>query len=118
MIVREAYGEWLDTKKNIFYYVLLQNATTKTRYLKLGISSRGIRRFKDADYRKYSVIKPLYIAECDSANTTKDLEDLNRTILRNMKGLTFVDNDRFRYFLLPKTLPRCEKFGEYVEITI
>lgn len=118
MIIREAHGEWLNTNNNIFYYVLLQDAKTKTRYLKLGISSRGTKRFNDADYRKYSIIKPLYIAECDSANATKDLEDLNRTILRNTKGLTFVDNDRFRYFLLPKALPRCEKFGEYVEITI
>ena len=118
MITREAYGEWLDTDKNIFYYVLLQNAKTRTRYLKIGISSRSIKRFRDADYQKYSVIKPLYIAECDCANATKDLEDLNRTILRNTKGLTFIDNDRFRYFLLPKTLPRCEKFGEYVEIRI
>ena len=122
MIVREVYGDWIARRRSadnwIFYYVLLQEADTRRRYLKLGITSRGMARFKDKDYQKYSFIKPLYMIECDCANEVKDLEDLNRVILRNTKGLTFVDNDRFKYFVLPKQLPRCFSFGNMQMIEI
>ena len=121
MVVQEVYGGWMKRKSKenwIFYYVLLQEEGSRTRYLKLGISSRGVQRFKDADYRKYSCIKPLYMIECTDPNEIKDLEDLNRVILRNTKGLSFVDKDRFKYFLLPKELPRCFTFGQTEMIKI
>lgn len=121
MVVQEVYGDWIKRKSAdnwIFYYVLLQEANTRIRYLKLGISSRGVRRFKDKDYQNYSFIKPLYMIECTDPSEIQDLEDLNRVLLRNTKGLTFVDKDRFKYFLLPKELPRCFSFGEMEMIAI
>lgn len=121
MVVQEVYGKMLkrkDASNWIFYYVIIQEARTRIRYLKLGISSRGIQRFKDKDYQNYSSIKPLYMVECTDPNEVKDLEDLNRVLLRNTKGLSFVDKDRFKYFSLPKELPRCFNFGEMEMIRI
>lgn len=123
MVVQEVYNDWISRRRSaqngIFYYILLQEKDTHIRYIKLGISFRGISRFKDKDYKiKYSFIKPLYMVELDDPNEVYDLEDLNRVILRNMKGLTFVEKDRFKYFQVPKNLPLCKKFNEYCEITV
>lgn len=77
-----------------------------------------MKRFKDRDYKKYSFIKILYIAECDNKTEIYDMEDLNKTILRNQKGLKWHKNDRFTYFILPKFLPVSNVFGELRTIHI
>ena len=122
MIVNESYLPTNYRRKSrdngIFYYVLLQDRTTRRRYLKIGTSERGVKRFKDRDYKKYSFIKILYIAECDNKTEIYDMEDLNKTILRNQKGLKWHKNDRFTYFQLPKILPVSSVFGELRTITI
>ena len=46
------------------------------------------------------------------------MEDLNKTILRNQKGLKWHKNDRFTYFILPKFLPVSNVFGELRTIVI
>lgn len=116
MIVKESYQPTSyrrQSKDNgIFYYALLQDKTTRRRYLKIGTSERGVTRLKDKDYKKYSFIKILYIAECDNKTEIYDMEDLNKSILRNQKGLKWHKNDRFTYFLLPKFLPVSNVFGE------
>lgn len=122
MIVKESYQPTTyrrQSKDNgIFYYALLQDKTTRRRYLKIGTSERGVTRFKDKDYKKYSFIKILYIAECDNKTEIYDMEDLNKSILRNQKGLKWHKNDRFTYFLLPKFLPVSNVFGELRTIKI
>lgn len=122
MIVRESYlpvSYKRQSKDNgIFYYVLLQDKTTRRRYLKIGTSERGVKRFKDKDYKKYSFVKILYIAECDNKTEIYDMEDLNKSILRNQKGLKWHKNDRFTYFQLPKILPISNVFGELRTIKI
>lgn len=122
MIINESYLPTHYRRKSkdngIFYYVLLQDRSTKRRYLKIGTSERGVKRFKDRDYKKYSFIKVLYIAECDNKVEIYDMEDLNKSILRNQKGLKWHKNDRFTYFQLPKILPVSSVFGELRTITI
>ena len=122
MIIRESYLPTNYRRKSkdngIFYYVLLQDKATRRRYLKIGTSERGVKRFKDRDYKKYSFIKILYIAECDNKTEIYDMEDLNKTILRNQKGLKWHKNDRITYFILPKFLPVSNVFGELRTIMI
>ena len=109
----------MQSKSNgIFYYILLQERHTKRRYLKIGTSERGIRRFSDKDYKKYSFKKLLYIAEFDNKDKIYDMEDLNKSILRNTKGLKWHKNDRFTYFQLPLTLPVAENFGNLKTISL
>ena len=122
MIVNESYLPTNYKRKSkdngIFYYALLQDRTTRRRYLKIGTSERGVKRFIDRDYKKYSFIKILYIAECDNKTEIYDMEDLNKTILRNQKGLKWHKSDRFTYFILPKLLPVSNVFGELRTIHI
>lgn len=102
----------MQSKNNgIFYYILLQERGTRRRYLKIGTSERGIQRFSDKDYKKYSFKKILYIAEFDNKTEIYNMEDLNKSILRNTKGLKWHKNDRFTYFLLPTFLPVAVTFG-------
>jgi hypothetical protein len=123
MIVREEFLPTLPYKmqskdNGIFYYILLQEKDTRRRYLKLGTSERGTARFNDKDYKKYSFKKILYIAEFDNKKNIYDMEDLNKSILRNTKGLKWHKNDRFTYFLLPPVLPVAVAFGEVRQLRI
>ena len=97
-------------KENPFFYiVLLQDG--RQRYLKVGTTENCIgKRFSAQDYKKYSNIKFLWVAEvaCDKEQNTDacyHVEDLTRSAIREMKGFTFVRNDRFQFFQLPKKLP-------------
>ena len=109
----------MQSKNNgIFYYILLQERGTRRRYLKIGTSERGVRRFKDKDYKKYSFKRIIYIAEFDDIKNIYDMEDLNKCILRNTKGLKWHKNDRFTYFSLPEFLPVASRFGEMKKISI
>jgi hypothetical protein len=97
-----------DARNPMFYVVLLQHK--RTRYLKIGTAENGIgSRFCQADYKKYSTIKLLYVAELTNDKNPKDacyhVEDLTRSALREMKGFTFVKNDRFKYFRIPDRIP-------------
>ena len=103
MITKIWKNEMPQISGNIAYYVLLQDG--HRRYLKIGTSTRGTKRFKDRDYAKYSKITPLFIFEIDSLNGIYDFEDLNKVYLRNLKGLSWIQNDRFTFFLLPEELP-------------
>ena len=98
----------MQSKNNgIFYYILLQERGTRRRYLKIGTSERGVRRFKDRDYKKYSFKKIIYIAEFDDIKNIYDME-----------GLKWHKNDRFTYFSLPEFLPVASRFGEMKKISI
>ena len=97
-------------KENPFFYiVLLQDG--RQRYLKVGTTENGIgARFSSKDYKKYSHIKFLWVAEvaCDKPQNTDacyHVEDLTRSAIRELKGFTFVKNDRFQFFQLPSELP-------------
>lgn len=121
----EIVKEWiLPTNKNfyrkdkrnpLFYVVLLQMGYL--RFLKIGTAENGIgARFGNEDYKKYSHIKLLYVAELQATkkngkNVCYHVEDLTRSAIREMKGFTFVKNDRFKYFQLPAELPVCTGFG-------
>lgn len=105
------YKEIAQTDKNnpMFYVVTLQ--WHKIRFLKIGTAENGVKtRFAGADYKKYSTIKFLYVAELkadkkNKKNVCYHVEDLTRSAIREMKGFTFVKNDRFRYFQLPEAIP-------------
>ena len=111
------------TKENPqFYVVLLQKG--RTRYLKIGTAENGvITRFNAADYKKYSFMKILYVAELqatekDKKNVCYHVEDLTRSALREMKGFTFVKNDRFKYFRLPNEIPVFTSMNNYTVIPL
>jgi hypothetical protein len=97
-------------KENPFFYVVVLQKG-RQRYLKIGTTEKGIgARFSGEDYKKYSHIKFLWVAEvtCDKKNVADacyHIEDLTRSAIREMSGFTFVKNDRFQYFQLPKELP-------------
>jgi hypothetical protein len=98
-----------DKNNPFFYIVLLQKG--RQRYLKIGTTEKGIgTRFSAKDYKEYSHIRFLWVAEvaCDKAHNSDacyHVEDLTRSAIREMKGFTFVKNDRFQFFQLPKELP-------------
>lgn len=98
-----------DKNNTFFYIVLLQKG--RQRYLKIGTTENGIgSRFSAKDYKEYTNIKFLWVAEvaCDKPNNSDacyHIEDLTRSAIREMKGFTFVKNDRFQFFQLPKELP-------------
>ena len=98
-----------DKNNPFFYIVILQKS--RQRYLKVGTTEKGIgTRFSQKDYKEYSHIKFLWVAEvtCDKSHITDacyHIEDLTRSAIREMKGFTFVKNDRFQFFQLPKALP-------------
>ena len=110
-------------KKNTFYYIaLLQKG--RQRYLKIGTTEKGIgTRFSAKDYKEYSHIKFLWVAElaCDKAHNSDacyHVEDLTRSAIREMKGFTFVKNDRFQFFQLPKQLPVYLTLNEHFMLEI
>ena len=106
----------------MFYIVLLQIGYL--RYLKIGTAENGIgARFSSADYKKYSHIKLLYVAELeatekDHKNVCYHVEDLTRSAIREMKGFTFVRNDRFKYFQLPQELPVYTGMNNYTMVPL
>lgn len=109
-------------KNNPFFYIVLLQCK-KIRYLKIGTAENGIgTRFAGADYKKYSTIKLLYVAEVTSEKNPKDacyhVEDLTRSALREMKGLTFVRNDRFKYFQPPRVIPVYTDLHNYTLIEL
>lgn len=96
----------IDEKGEYFYIATIQKQ--RHRYLKIGTTERPPgKRFRDADYRKYSTVKVCYVAqiESDKPGGCYHVEDLTRSALRETKGLTFIKNDRFRYFQLPDEVP-------------
>lgn len=103
MITKVWKNEMPQISGDIAYYVLLQDG--HRRYLKIGTSTRGTKRFKDRDYRRYSKITPILIFEMSETNEIYDFEDLNKVYLRNQKGLRWIQNDRFTFFNLPNELP-------------
>jgi hypothetical protein len=106
----------------LFYVVLLQMG--RIRFLKIGTAENGIKsRFRATDYKKYSFIKLLYVAELkatekDQKNVCYHVEDLTRSALREMKGFTFVKNDRFKYFSLPNEIPVYTSMTNYTTIPL
>ena len=106
----------------LFYVVLLQIGYL--RYLKIGTAENGIgARFGGKDYDKYSSIKILYVAELeatakDKKNVCYHVEDLTRSALREMKGFTFVRNDRFKYFQLPAEIPVYTSMNNYTMVPL
>jgi len=106
----------------LFYVTLLQ--TGYLRYLKIGTAENGIgARFGAEDYKKYSFIKLLYVAELqatkkDKKNVCYHVEDLTRSAIREMKGFTFVKNDRFKYFQLPAELPVYTDMNNCIKIPL
>ena len=106
----------------LFYVTLLQKG--RQRFLKIGTAENGIgARFGGKDYQQYSTIKILYVAECkatekDHKNVCYHIEDLTRSALREMKGFTFVRNDRFKYFQLPNEIPVYTSLNNYTMIPL
>lgn len=98
------------SESNPYFYILILQAGRK-RFLKVGTSENNIRyRLAKADYKKYSSMKILFVAELlsnkeDRKNVCYHVEDLTRSAIREMKGFRFVKNDRFTYFQLPAQLP-------------
>ena len=111
-----------STANPLFYVVLLQ--LSRIRFLKIGTAENGIgTRFCSEDYKKYSFIKLLYVAELqatekDKKNVCYHVEDLTRSALREMKGLTFVRNDRFKYFQLPTAIPVYTSMNNYTMVPL
>ena len=114
--------ERTDKNNPMFYVVVLQQG--RTRYLKIGTAENGIKsRFSNKDYKKYSHIKFLYVAELKSTkksgkNVCYYVEDLTRSAIREMSGFTFVKNDRFKYFQLPNEIPIYTSLTNYTMIPL
>lgn len=125
MIIQEKFGEFIDysSRKSegryFVYYALVQDRETHTRYLKIGTTERGTARFNDVrTYGRYSVIRPLYMAEVSTRDEMMGFESLNRGLLIFQKGLSFVENDRFKFFKLPEYLPACFGLDEMRTIPV
>lgn len=100
----------------LFYVVRLHKG--RERFLKIGTTERTItQRFNAKDYKKYTSVKFLYVAEISRKGSNPfdgiyEVEDLTRVHLMNTSGFSFVKNDRFRYFQLPEKLPIRVRFDE------
>lgn len=110
-----------EQKTAFFYVILLQEE--RTRYLKVGTTTKTpLSRFNMADYKKYSYIKPIYVAEVSSSKGGEQgvlhIEDLTKGALRELKGFNHIKNDRFTYFQLPNTIPIYTKVGECFPILL
>ncbi|MGN1034626.1 MAG: GIY-YIG nuclease family protein [Oscillospiraceae bacterium] len=91
-------------ENSLFYVAILQKHYN--RYLKIGTTERTIKeRFSQKDYQEYTNIKILYVVELNSKISCYHVEDLTRSAIRELKGMTFVKNDRFKYFQLPEQIP-------------
>lgn len=88
-------------KQPLAYLVRLYDATTHRHYWKVGTAEKGTSRFKKPDYKKYSSIKPLLFILCENKEDIYNVEDIAKVYLRNLKGTTWVKNDRFLYFHAP-----------------
>jgi hypothetical protein len=109
---REEIKAKAHADSSIFYILILQKG--RQRYLKIGTTTKTLaQRLSNQDYKKYTNIKVLYVAELTSEykdprrrkHACLHVEDLTRSAIREMKGFTFVKNDRFQFFQLPKELP-------------
>lgn len=110
-----------DKNNTLFYVVRLHKG--RQRFLKIGTTERSIKqRFSGKDYKKYSTIKFLYVAELTADKNPKDacyhVEDLTRSAIRETKGFTFVKNDRFKYFQLPKSLKVYTSLNDFITIPL
>lgn len=116
---REEIKAKAHADSSIFYILILQKG--RQRYLKIGTTTKTLaQRLSNQDYKKYTNIKVLYVAELTSEY--KDLrrrkhaclhvEDLTRSAIREMKGFTYIENDRFQYFTLPEYLPVYTQLGK------
>lgn len=96
-----------------FYIALLYDKKTHTRYLKVG-TAKNINKRYNANYpigrryrfnsgHNYTHVRILATIAVETAQAYS-LEKEAREILKKVKGLTWVPNDRFRYFLLPQTI--------------
>ena len=108
-------------KTAFFYVILLQKE--HTRYLKVGTTVKTpLSRFNMADYKKYSFLKPIYVAEVSSTKGGEQgvlhIEDLTKGALRELKGFNHIKQDRFTYFQLPQTIPIYTKIGEHYDIIL
>ena len=111
------------SKENPFFYIVVLQMG-RVRFLKIGTAENSLRgRFSQADYKKYSSIKILYAAELESDKKNKKnvcyhVEDLTRSAIREMKGFTFVKNDRFKFFQLPDQLPVFTGMNNYTLVNL
>lgn len=109
-----------SNKENpLFYIAVLQDH--RKRYLKIGTTERTIKeRFSQKDYKAYTNIKLLYVAEVTCDKNPKfacyQIEDLTRSAIREAKGFNFVKNDRFKFFQLPPVLPVYTSFNSCILI--
>ena len=101
------------TSMSYFYIAILYDLNTHSRYLKIGITTSLRSRYNiDSPigrvYRfqqghNYTHIRLLAAIQVE-LNIAEDLEKESRRILQQEKGLSYVPNDRFRYFLLPASI--------------
>jgi hypothetical protein len=116
---REEIKAKAHADSSIFYILILQKG--RQRYLKIGTTTKTLaQRLSNKDYKQYTNIKVLYVAEltCEykelkrRMQACKHVEDLTRSAIRELKGFTFIENDRFQYFNLPEYLPMYTNFGK------
>lgn len=96
-----------------FYIAILYDLNTHSRYLKIGITTSLRSRYNINSpigkvYRfqqghNYTHVRLLAAIQVES-NIAEDLERESRRILQQEKGLIYIPNDRFRYFLLPTSI--------------
>ena len=86
------------TKGNSFFYIIRIHQGRK-RWLKIGTAKNIISRFK---YYEYNIDEIFYIAEIEGEKDNLKYETYYRNRLTvEKKGLHFVKNDRFSYFIIP-----------------
>ena len=96
-----------------FYIAILYDLNTRSRYLKIGIATNLRTRYRidspiGKDYRfrqgyNYTHVRLLAAIQVE-LDIAKDLEKESRRILQQEKGLVYIPNDRFQYFLLPASI--------------
>lgn len=111
-----------DKRNPMFYIVMIQKG--RQRFIKVGTAENGIKyRFIQKDYKAYSTIRFLYVAELkaterEGKSICYHIEDLTRSALREMQGLTFVKNDRFKFFQIPNEIPLYTSLNNYTLIPL
>ena len=93
-------------KTHSWFYVFLLVDWENRQYLKVGTANNLWTRLGKPDYKnKYKSIRVLTLLEFDNQVGEYQVEDMTRSELRKMPGVTWVPTDRFTFNRLPERIP-------------
>lgn len=93
-------------KEHSWFYVFMLRDWENRNYLKIGTANDLFKRLKKPDYQNnYKSIRVLALLEFDNQVGEYQVEDMTRSELRKMPGVTWVPTDRFTFNRLPERIP-------------